>query len=113
MEARRGHDAIGGGDAATGEFAATWWKRPLDLTAGAVAMLILLPVFACLAVMIRIDSPGSVFFRQERVGQHGKPFTFLKFRSMYIDNDPSLHKDYVRKLIAGNAERKPYWSSAP
>jgi lipopolysaccharide/colanic/teichoic acid biosynthesis glycosyltransferase len=38
-------------------------------------------------------------FRQERVGQFGKRFTFLKFRSMYVDNDPSIHKQYICKLI--------------
>ena len=48
-----------------------------------------------------------MFFRQQRVGQYGKSFTFLKFRSMYVDNDPSIHKEYVTQLIAGQAQRNP------
>jgi len=46
-------------------------------------------------------------FRQKRIGEHGTPFTFLKFRSMFINNDSSEHKEYVRQLIAGQAEKKP------
>jgi lipopolysaccharide/colanic/teichoic acid biosynthesis glycosyltransferase len=48
-----------------------------------------------------------VFFRQQRVGQHGKAFTFLKFRSMYAGNDPNVHREYVTQLIAGQAQRHP------
>ena len=54
-----------------------------------------------------MSSKGPVFFRQRRVGQYGKPFTFLKFRSMYVDNDPGVHQEYVTQLIAGHAERNP------
>jgi lipopolysaccharide/colanic/teichoic acid biosynthesis glycosyltransferase len=45
-------------------------------------------------------------FQQKRIGQLGTPFTFLKFRSMYTNNDSSEHKEYVRQLIAGQAEKK-------
>jgi lipopolysaccharide/colanic/teichoic acid biosynthesis glycosyltransferase len=48
-----------------------------------------------------------VLFKQRRVGQHGKSFVFLKFRSMVVNNDASAHKEYVTKLIGGRAERKP------
>jgi lipopolysaccharide/colanic/teichoic acid biosynthesis glycosyltransferase len=48
-----------------------------------------------------------VLFRQQRVGHYGRCFTFLKFRSMYMDNDPSAHKEYVTRLINGVAEQKP------
>jgi lipopolysaccharide/colanic/teichoic acid biosynthesis glycosyltransferase len=58
-----------------------------------------------IALAIKASSKGPVFFRQQRVGQYGQRFTFLKFRSMHIDNDPSVHKQYVTKLIAGQAER--------
>jgi lipopolysaccharide/colanic/teichoic acid biosynthesis glycosyltransferase len=59
------------------------------------------------ALAIKASSKGPVFYKQQRVGKHGKRFTFLKFRSMLVDNDPSIHKEYVTKLIAGQAERNP------
>src|SRR5262249_14319204 len=54
---------------------------------------------------VKASSKGPVFFRQRRIGQHGRPFVFYKFRSMYVGNDASVHKEYVKKLIAGKAER--------
>ena len=57
-------------------------KRALDLLVSSLSLLILAPLFAVIALAIRIDSPGPVFFRQERVGKNGEPFTMVKFRSM-------------------------------
>lgn len=57
-------------------------KRGLDLLLAGGGLLLLMPLFAVLAVLIRRDSPGPVIFRQERVGRGGKPFRMLKFRSM-------------------------------
>ena len=65
------------------------------------------PLFLCIALAIKATSKGPVFFRQQRIGQHGEPFLFLKFRSMYIGNDASIHKEYVTQLIAGKADRHP------
>jgi lipopolysaccharide/colanic/teichoic acid biosynthesis glycosyltransferase len=53
----------------------------------------------------RLLGKGPVFSRQKRVGQDGVPFVFLKFRTMNVNNDASIHKEYVEKLIAGNAQR--------
>ncbi len=47
-----------------------------------------------------------MLFRQQRVGQYGRCFTFLKFRSMHTDNDHSVHKEYATKLIAGKLEHE-------
>jgi len=82
-------------------------KRIMDVTGSFFALVVFAPLFLLIALAIKVSSKGPVFFKQQRIGQHGKPFTFLKFRSMYIDNDSSVHKEYVRKLIAGQAEQQP------
>jgi len=81
-------------------------KRAIDIFGSALALLFLLPIFLTIALAIKLTSSGPVFFRQSRVGQFGKTFTFLKFRSMYVNNDPSAHKKYVTELIrtAGSKE---------
>jgi lipopolysaccharide/colanic/teichoic acid biosynthesis glycosyltransferase len=81
-------------------------KRLIDVL-GSVALLVLLsPVFFVIAAAIKLTSRGPILFRQQRIGEHGTPFTFLKFRSMYVNNDSSEHKEYVRKLIAGQAAKQ-------
>jgi lipopolysaccharide/colanic/teichoic acid biosynthesis glycosyltransferase len=60
-------------------------KRLFDLLVAGGALLLLLPLFAALALLIRLDSPGPVFFRQERVGRHGRIFRIHKFRTMARD----------------------------
>ncbi len=62
-------------------------KRIFDLIFASAGLIVLAPVFAAIALWIKFDSPGPVFFRQVRVGQHGKPFRIHKFRTM--DHDPS------------------------
>lgn len=57
-------------------------KRSLDIICAAAALLILAPVFGLVAVLIRVDSSGSAFFRQERLGRAGSTFRVLKFRTM-------------------------------
>jgi len=80
-------------------------KRAIDILGSSLALMMLAPVFLIIAAAVKASSKGPVFFRQQRVGQHGMPFAFYKFRSMYVGNDASVHKEYVKKLIAGNAER--------
>src|ERR1039458_4206237 len=82
-------------------------KRMMDILGSALALIMCTPLFLIIALAIKVSSKGPVFFRQQRIGQHGKRFMFLKFRSMHTDNDPSVHKEYVTKLIAGHAERNP------
>ena len=60
-------------------------KRFGDILLSGVALMLLLPVFAIIGLLIKMDSKGPVFFRQKRVGRHGKEFTCVKFRSMRID----------------------------
>ena len=59
-------------------------KRGADVVLCAGALVVLSPVLALSAVAIKLDSPGPVFFRQERLGLKGRPFTMLKFRSMRV-----------------------------
>jgi lipopolysaccharide/colanic/teichoic acid biosynthesis glycosyltransferase len=80
-------------------------KRVMDIAGSVLALILLSPLFLVLALLVKLNSRGPVFFRQKRVGQYGVPFTFLKFRSMYVNNDASQHKEYMRKHIAGEAER--------
>jgi lipopolysaccharide/colanic/teichoic acid biosynthesis glycosyltransferase len=60
-------------------------KRMLDITASALSLPLLLPAMALIAITIKLDSPGPVFFRQVRVGRRGRPFRIFKFRSMVVD----------------------------
>jgi lipopolysaccharide/colanic/teichoic acid biosynthesis glycosyltransferase len=82
-------------------------KRVMDVVGGGLALALFSPFFLVIAAIIKLTSPGPIFFRQKRVGQHGASFVFLKFRSMHVDNDPSAHKEYVKRLIEGQADRKP------
>jgi lipopolysaccharide/colanic/teichoic acid biosynthesis glycosyltransferase len=81
-------------------------KRAMDVVGASLALLVLSPVFALLAAAIKLTSKGPVFFRQQRVGQHGRPFQLLKLRSMYTGNDPKIHQEYVKKLIAAGSQDK-------
>lgn len=61
-------------------------KRAFDIVCAALGLALLAPLLLVLAVWIKLDSAGPVFFRQERVGRHGKPFLIHKFRTMRADN---------------------------
>jgi len=82
-------------------------KRLIDVLGSLSLLVMLSPVFFIVAAAIKLTSRGPVLFRQKRIGEHGIPFRLLKFRSMQLDNDSSEHKEYVRKLIAGQAQKKP------
>lgn len=76
-------------------------KRAMDIFGSAAALLIFAPVFALIAAAIKWTSKGPVLFRQERLGQCGKKFMVLKFRSMRTDCDSKIHEAYVNQFIAG------------
>jgi exopolysaccharide biosynthesis polyprenyl glycosylphosphotransferase len=68
-------------------------KRIVDIAASVLAIIILSPLFLVLAILVKLSSPGPIFFRQERIGKFGRPFRIIKFRSMYCDaerNGPQL-----------------------
>jgi len=81
-------------------------KRMIDVLGSLLLLAMLSPGFLAIAAAIKLTSRGPVLFRQKRIGEHGIPFTFLKFRSMHMNNDSSEHEEYVRQLIAGQAEMK-------
>jgi lipopolysaccharide/colanic/teichoic acid biosynthesis glycosyltransferase len=71
------------------------WKRILDICVSLAVLLVLWPLFLLVAAYIKIVSPGPVFFRQIRVGYGGKPFSFIKFRSMKYGNDQGTHQSHI------------------
>jgi lipopolysaccharide/colanic/teichoic acid biosynthesis glycosyltransferase len=79
-------------------------KRVIDLGGSLFLLALISPIFLLIALTIKLTSEGPVFFRQQRVGRFGKTFTFLKFRSMYVNNDSKIHEEYVKKLIRDAAE---------
>lgn len=77
-------------------------KRSMDILLSAMLLLLLLPVFALIAVLVKLSSPGPVFFKQTRVGHLMKPFTMYKFRSMDAMADHKVHHDYVSWFITAS-----------
>ncbi len=72
-------------------------KRGMDLVLGSLALVILSPLMLLLAVLVKLTSPGPVFYRQLRAGLGGSPFTMLKFRSMYTDAERHTGPVWARK----------------
>jgi lipopolysaccharide/colanic/teichoic acid biosynthesis glycosyltransferase len=69
-------------------------------------LLVLSPILLVIAIAIKLTSDGPVFFVQERLGQFGTRFKCLKFRTMYTNNDPKIHREYVERFIAGKAKEE-------
>jgi lipopolysaccharide/colanic/teichoic acid biosynthesis glycosyltransferase len=82
-------------------------KRVIDISGSLFLLLLCVPLFLIIALAVKLSSKGPVLFKQTRVGQYGNSFTFLKFRSMYVGNDHSVHKEYVTRLISSEAEPEP------
>jgi lipopolysaccharide/colanic/teichoic acid biosynthesis glycosyltransferase len=78
------------------------WKRILDVTCVLVALPFIAPLGVLIALFIKLVSPGPAFFRQQRIGIHGKRFMCLKFRTMKIDADTTIHQDHLKHLITSN-----------
>jgi lipopolysaccharide/colanic/teichoic acid biosynthesis glycosyltransferase len=77
------------------------FKRAIDIAGSAFALTVLMPLFLVIAIAIKLSSEGPVLFSQERLGQYGKKFKFLKFRSMRPNCDSKIHQEYVSRFIAG------------
>ncbi len=79
-------------------------KRALDLVGSLTALLLLSPVFLLVPVIIRLGSEGPVFFVQERYGLNGARFKLFKFRSMHVNRDDAIHREFVKELIEGRMD---------
>jgi exopolysaccharide biosynthesis polyprenyl glycosylphosphotransferase len=85
-------------------------KRGFDIIVSATVLLLLSPLYAYLALRVRLSSPGPIFYLQERVGRGNKPFNIIKFRSMVLDaekNGPSLSSEHDPRItLFGRTMRK-------
>ena len=79
-------------------------KRAFDLIGSALAIFLLFPLWLFVAILIKLDSKGPVFYTQERVGMDGRLFLLYKFRTMKAGADPAIHKEYQKAFIEGRAE---------
>lgn len=62
-------------------------KRGMDIVFSLIALIVLLPVYVLLAILVKFSSKGPIFFTQERIGKHGKPFKIIKYRTMYVGSE--------------------------
>jgi exopolysaccharide biosynthesis polyprenyl glycosylphosphotransferase len=79
-------------------------KRIMDFLGSACALTLLSPLFGVIALAVKMSSPGPVFYKQVRIGLSGNRFTLYKFRSMYVNSDPSDHIDYIKRYIGGGRD---------
>lgn len=75
------------------------WKRWIDIVCSLFGLIVLFPIIFLIAILIKVMSPGPIFFKQKRVGYLGKPFLCYKFRSMHVNSDEGVHTNYLRDCI--------------
>jgi lipopolysaccharide/colanic/teichoic acid biosynthesis glycosyltransferase len=75
--------------------------RTLDLLIATIALALGTPILLAACLLIRLESPGPAIFRQRRLGRNRRPFTVHKLRTMRIEADPEVHREYVEQLING------------
>ncbi|MES2122562.1 MAG: sugar transferase [Chlamydiota bacterium] len=80
-------------------------KRMFDILFSLLALLIGIPIFLCIALLVKISSPGPIFYCSLRIGRNGKLFKFWKFRSMYRDADEKLEH-----LLSSNKDLRKEWA---
>ncbi len=92
-------------------------KRGIDISASALALVLLTPVYLAIAMGVKLTSKGPIFYRQERIGLYGKPFTMYKFRSMYVDAEkdgPQLSSSHDSRITPfGKFLRKVRFDELP
>jgi lipopolysaccharide/colanic/teichoic acid biosynthesis glycosyltransferase len=75
-------------------------KRVMDIVGSVLALVFCLPLLVAIAIAVKLTSKGPVLFCQQRLGQYGRTFNFFKFRSMCINNDATIHREFVKSFIA-------------
>ena len=89
-----------------GSRVANYAKRVMDIVGSTIGLIIFFPLFLIVSILVKATSHGPVFFRQERLGQFGKPFVFLKFRSMHTNNNDAIHREFIKNFIDNNLNNK-------
>ena len=84
--------------------AARFIKRSSDLVIALLTLIVLAPLWLLIALLIKLDSRGPIFYKQERVGMDGRIFLFYKFRSMRADSDDARHREFQEKYIKGEPD---------
>ncbi|NOT48751.1 MAG: sugar transferase [Acidobacteria bacterium] len=79
-------------------------KRASDIVISTIAIVLLAPVWLAVSILIKLDSSGPIFFRQERVGMDGRVFLCYKFRTMAANADEQLHREAYQKNIGGESD---------
>lgn len=88
-------------------------KRAIDIAGSSALLLISSPFLLAIALVIKLTSKGPVIFQQERLGQFATRFKCLKFRTMYTDNDPKVHREFVQSFIVGETKNEEKRNAEP
>ena len=75
------------------------WKRGLDIAGALAGLIVTAPLLGLITLLIKLSSPGPVFFKQQRVGFMKQPFTLWKFRTMHVDSGEGLHRQHWEDLM--------------
>lgn len=90
-----------------------WWKRLIDIVVSVMGLVLLSPLLIVIGAAIVAVSPGSPFFTQVRIGFRGRPFQCHKFRTMHLNTDCGVHKEYLQRLICEGRDDGQGDSQAP
>jgi lipopolysaccharide/colanic/teichoic acid biosynthesis glycosyltransferase len=78
------------------------WKRTIDVLGASLGIVLVSPLLIATAAMIKLVSRGPIFFRQQRIGALGEPFSMWKFRTMCVSVDASIHQAHVTQQMQAN-----------
>jgi len=87
------------------------YKRVFDYSAAAGGIIVLTPLFLIISILVKLSSPGKVFFTQIRIGKDGKPFVLYKFRSMYLNSEEDEKRELSMKNFIKNNDSSPGYST--